>query len=297
MSRLILHSDDFGLHAEVNRGILEAATNGVLTSASLLVNGLAVDDAIEGLHLCPQLGVGLHLNILRGRPLSNPEDVPSLVNGDGKFVNSIEKLLVRSLLGRISRDEVLKEYRAQLQYLLERGVTPTHFDGEKHTHILFPEAVWAVQKLTRESGIKKVRMVNETALIERLNNLGIKTDAKLSQRLKLRLLEWRSAHARSAWRGISGPSLFYGVSMSGGAGYTQAASVLEAILSMEGKNIVEWMFHVGYSFDSTEREFKDLYGNFFLNDSRYEELQFLISPSSVEIIGQHREHLITYRDI
>jgi len=103
--KLILHSDDFGLHKEINRAILEAARQGALTSTSLLVNGLAAVDAMEEVKSYPRLGTGIHLNIVRGRPLSNPEEIPTLVNhDDGLFFNSTGKLLLKSLLGQLSHD-------------------------------------------------------------------------------------------------------------------------------------------------------------------------------------------------
>ena len=85
MANLILHSDDFGLHREVNRAVADAAEQGVLTSASLMMNGAAVEDALERASRCPSLGVGIHLNVVRGRPLSDPQEVPSLVDRDGPY--------------------------------------------------------------------------------------------------------------------------------------------------------------------------------------------------------------------
>jgi len=156
MARLILHSDDFGLHSEVNRGILEAARRGALTSASVMTNGAAAEEAFEEARRLPELGVGVHLNIVRGRPLCDPESVPSLVDGSGRFFNSVATLLHKSLLGRLSLDEVHREYRQQVLRALEHGITPTHFDGEKHTHLLLPEAVSALRRLSAEFGINKV---------------------------------------------------------------------------------------------------------------------------------------------
>ena len=104
-----------------------------------MTNGLAAEDALEQARDCTGLGVGLHLNIVRGRPLSNPEDVPSLVDDDGRFLNSVARLMARSVRGKLSASEVEAEYRRQIEFMLERNFVPTHLDGEKHTHILIPE--------------------------------------------------------------------------------------------------------------------------------------------------------------
>ena len=173
MAALILHSDDFGLNSEVNRAILEVAQRGILGSASLMTNGLAAEDALEQARDCTRLGVGLHLNIVRGRPLSNPEDIPSLVGDDGRFLNSVARLMTRSVRGKLSACEVEAEYRRQIEFMLKRNFVPTHMDGEKHTHILIPESARAVRKLSGEFNIGRVRLINEKALLKDLRRQGL----------------------------------------------------------------------------------------------------------------------------
>src|SRR5262249_34645691 len=75
-ARVVVNADDFGLCAAVNRAIGRAHEEGVLTSASLLANGPTFDEAVAIARARPSLGVGVHLNLLRGRPLAR---VPSLV--------------------------------------------------------------------------------------------------------------------------------------------------------------------------------------------------------------------------
>jgi len=77
MIRLILHADDLGLHPAVNQAIFEGAESGVLTSASLMVNGRGTAEALNWAKQHKGFGLGLHLNILRGRPFSDPADIPS----------------------------------------------------------------------------------------------------------------------------------------------------------------------------------------------------------------------------
>ncbi|MGL5978067.1 MAG: carbohydrate deacetylase [Erysipelotrichaceae bacterium] len=88
MKQLIVNADDFGLCESVNQGIIKGARDGVITSTSMLVNmdyslhaASLLDDTLE-------LGVGLHVNITKGKPVSNPQDIPSLVDEDGNFLAS-----------------------------------------------------------------------------------------------------------------------------------------------------------------------------------------------------------------
>jgi hypothetical protein len=46
LKQLIVNADDLGLTPGVNRGILRAFQDGIVTSASLLVTGSAFDDAV-----------------------------------------------------------------------------------------------------------------------------------------------------------------------------------------------------------------------------------------------------------
>ncbi len=297
MARLILHSDDFGLHTEVNRAILTAAEKGVLSSASIMMNGAAVADAVEKAFACPSLGVGLHLNVVRGRPLSNPADVPSLVDEAGRFFNSMGVLLWRSLRGALSVREILHEYRLQLRALEQHGITPTHFDGEKHSHLLLPEATLALKQLSEESGIGKIRIIGEAALDRRLRSEGIRLNGSLSQRAKLALLEHRSRRARRVLDGARSPEAFFGVLVSGAAGFSDGARVLRTILGLSSPASVEWMFHLSYPFDSELPGFRSEFGSFFLAEARTREFEFLCSEEVRQGLADSRDQLVSYRDL
>jgi predicted glycoside hydrolase/deacetylase ChbG (UPF0249 family) len=60
VKRLIVNGDDFGASGGVNRGVIEAHRMGILTSASLMVDGRAGADAAALATETPSLGVGLH---------------------------------------------------------------------------------------------------------------------------------------------------------------------------------------------------------------------------------------------
>ena len=74
---LIVNADDFGLTAGVSRGILEAGGRGIVTSTTLLVNRDIPPAQIEELQVS-ELGVGVHLNLTLGAPVSDPREVGQL---------------------------------------------------------------------------------------------------------------------------------------------------------------------------------------------------------------------------
>src|SRR5271154_6957886 len=83
--RLIVNADDFGLSKSVNAAVIRAHREGVLTSASLMVNENGFDEAVKLAKENPKLGVGLHLTLLCGKSALPPEKIPGLVNAQGQF--------------------------------------------------------------------------------------------------------------------------------------------------------------------------------------------------------------------
>src|SRR5436190_1453918 len=99
---LVVNADDFGISRGVNRGIVEAHQRGLVTSASLMANLPAADDALTRAAICPDLGLGLHLTMTAGRPLSPPQQVSTLIDANGEFL-VLGALLTRLSLGQSRR--------------------------------------------------------------------------------------------------------------------------------------------------------------------------------------------------
>ncbi len=128
--RVIVNVDDVGLHPAVQRAVEVCAEAGVVTSTSVLANGPCVRDArrLRG------IGLAAHLNLLRGKPLSPREEVPSLVRSDGLLICDYLKLFQRYTLRQLNLTEVELEWDRQIVSLLELGLPLTHLDSEKHIH-------------------------------------------------------------------------------------------------------------------------------------------------------------------
>src|SRR5271154_4644382 len=82
--RLIINADDFGLTPGINRAIAELHQAGALTSTTLMATGPAFDDAVVMARANPTLGVGCHIVLTDGVPVSPPQTVPTLLGPDGK---------------------------------------------------------------------------------------------------------------------------------------------------------------------------------------------------------------------
>ncbi|MDD3295348.1 MAG: ChbG/HpnK family deacetylase, partial [Geobacteraceae bacterium] len=75
MKKLIINADDFGLSTGANRAVITAFREGILTSASLMVGGKALHEAVALARENPGLQVGLHLTLVQGRAVLPPRDI------------------------------------------------------------------------------------------------------------------------------------------------------------------------------------------------------------------------------
>ncbi len=157
MSRkFILNADDFGMSKAYNRAVLEGYNNGFLSSASLCANGKAFNAAVnEILPECPDLGIGVHLNIIEGKALTK---VDMLTNKKGKFNKGFLYLLLNSGNEKFLY-QVEQEFRAQIEHILQYTQVD-HLDSHVHVHSI-PNIFKIVCRLAKEYGIPYVRTQHE----------------------------------------------------------------------------------------------------------------------------------------
>ncbi|MHC4148911.1 MAG: carbohydrate deacetylase [Planctomycetota bacterium] len=158
--RMIINADGFGRCEAINKAVAEAHTNGVLTSATIMANMPAATEAVKIAKKLPGLGVGVHLNLFEGPPVSKDSSVDCLLDADGRFTLSVFRLALLSVAGHKFRNALRTEMTAQIQWLLDQGLTPTHLDSYKHIHS-FPPVYSIVCELARGFGIAAVRFTFE----------------------------------------------------------------------------------------------------------------------------------------
>ena len=132
---LIVTADDFGLSREVNEAVELAHSDGILSAASLMVAGDAAADAVARAHRLPRLGVGLHLVLVDGRPVLPPEQLPALVDADGRFPRDPLRAGVRLFCRRGARAQAAAEIRAQLAAFHATGLALDHLNTHHHFHL------------------------------------------------------------------------------------------------------------------------------------------------------------------
>ena len=156
MKHLIVNADDFGLTENVNKGILDAHREGIVTSTTLLANGMAFETAVAASERFHRLGIGVHLNLTEGMPIADATLIRTLVDRGGRLYMTPVRLWAGIAAGQVSLSDIEFELRAQIKKVIRAGIRPTHLDGHKHVHVL-PPVSEVVIRLAKEFRIPAVR--------------------------------------------------------------------------------------------------------------------------------------------
>lgn len=199
--RVIINADDFGLCEGVNRAVEKSHLHGVLTSASVMTNMPFAEEAVQIAKKHPKLGVGVHLNLTKGRPLSNEASLAPLLSWRGRFVRCASVISFLTFVIPTLRKALKAEFAAQIKWLIDKGIRPSHLDSHKNFHTfayIYPIVCQVAREFNipairycyepREVSIlpwpvaakeskKKARLVSFSAKINRLQNPGfLKTE-------------------------------------------------------------------------------------------------------------------------
>lgn len=156
MRRLVVTADDFGASVAVNAAVERAHRDGILTAASLMVAGDAAADAVARAHALPSLGVGLHLVLVEGRPVLPPGQVPSLVDGSGRFRTDMARAGVTIFASPAARRQLAAEIDAQFAAFAATGLRLDHVNAHKHFH-LHPTIASAILRIGPRYGMRAMR--------------------------------------------------------------------------------------------------------------------------------------------
>ena len=155
--QVIFNADDFGRSSEINRAVVLAHREGILTSASLMVTGDALEEAVALAQTAPTLAVGLHLVLSDGRPASPPEEVPHLLGGGERFPANPARVWIQYMFSVAARAEMAREVRAQFEGFAATGLSLDHVDAHQHIH-MHPAVFNALLPLARQYGARGVRL-------------------------------------------------------------------------------------------------------------------------------------------
>lgn len=283
--RLIVNADDFGLTHGVNRAIIAGNSNGVVTSTTLMANAKATAEAMDLAKAQPSLKIGCHVVLIDGNPLS--ANLPSLTNGSSRFRSSLKRFAFDAVGKKIAADEIEREAETQLRKIQAGGLTISHVDSHKHTH-MFPQILRPVLRAAKTCGIRAVRNPFEplrtwpTGMV--LGNPGLWMRSSAVLAFQMFAAEFRKALKENGMVSTDGT---VGIAATG----MMDQKILSRILGALPEGNWELVCHPGYSDADLQAS------GTRLTQSREIELSALTSAETKEIIVRRKIQLISYADL
>ena len=262
----IFNADDFGISKGVNEAIVRAHKEGILNSASIMINQKYAKEAIDLAKLMPDLEVGLHINLTNEEPAANPAEIPLLADENGKLKNGFVNLLLLSLLHpkKLAAQAEI-EIRAQIKKYLQSGLKLAHLDSHRHVHLI-PVIFKVVRKLQKEFGAERIRVMNENAIntIRQNKAKSYLFDGGIIKYMLLRFLCF--------WNGYKSDVYFYTILFT----CKISSEQFENVKIPKGYKAVEIMIHPGLP--EIDRQYlQDVWDDNILSSWREIELQTLLN--------------------
>jgi chitin disaccharide deacetylase len=271
VTRLVINADDFGFDAAIDRGILKAHRDGIVTSASLLVTGRSARVAVQEAR-AQDLALGVHLCLTSSLvPASNPSTVPSLAPR-GRFRKSWREVLGVWMGQQLDVEEIAAEFRSQVALARELGAAPDHLDAHQHLHLL-PGVAEVVQAISEEFSLP-VRWPREAPKLDWLFKPG--------PGFKSLLLSGLSHLLTGPAQKVAGVGLFE-------AGGLDEDALFRLLLELPEGDF-ELGCHPGSQVEAMPEEPEWKY-------NWDEELAALCSPRIRQVVQARGIHLCTYREL
>lgn len=279
MTKLIVNADDLGLSLSVNRGIIDAHTDGIVTSTTWLAGGTAAEEAVELARPHRQLEVGLHLALTDVRPVGDPSPFRSVLGADGRWPTGFASVVRWMQATPYADRAVLAEWRMQLIRFTDRwGRTPSHLDSHQHIALL-PGLMPHLVELAVSFGVRAVRVPSEvrgqhTWPVPRAWHRLHETLVLSALARRLRRLVRES--------GLIAPTSFAGFRQSGRMDEATLLALLPRLAARKGA--IELMVHPGTSDEGSGYR-------------RRQERDALMSPRVRTALDRHGLHLSRFSDL
>jgi hopanoid biosynthesis associated protein HpnK len=269
--RLIVNADDFGRSASVNQAVIRAHREGILTTASLMVNEPGSEEAAALAREHPTLGVGLHLTLLCGHSALPPGKIPGLVNANGEFSNNPAGVGFRYFFQRSLREPLRREIHAQFQKFRAARLPLDHVNGHLHLH-LHPTVFRILMADAGQLGLKRLRLTFDPLRL----NLRLASGHFAYRALQAAIFHSLSARARHALTrlGIRHTDAVFGLLQNARVDETYVARLLPQLPAGDS----------------------ELYSHPSLDEFRH-EFDALISPRVQEQVKTLGIKLIRYQDL
>jgi predicted glycoside hydrolase/deacetylase ChbG (UPF0249 family) len=133
--KLIVNADDFGMDENVSKSICQFMKDGIATQTTLMVNMPYAKEAIElGKRFGFEDRIGLHLNVLEGKPLTDRITKSNILcNANGQFHDVIRhNKRLRFFLPDFEKKVLCEEFNAQMEVFRSLDLPMRHLDSHGH---------------------------------------------------------------------------------------------------------------------------------------------------------------------
>lgn len=271
LRRLIVNADDFGRSPAINAAVLQAHRDGILTSASLMVNEPHCPEAVALARSLPRLGVGLHLTLLCGHAALPPHAIPGLVDARGRFTHHPVRAGWRYYFRRSLRAQLHAELDAQFHKFRATGLPLDHVNGHLHLH-LHPVVFDLLMTHARDWGITRLRCTRDPFWL----NARLASGRWLTRTTHALIYAALSRRARGRLRrlAIRHPAAVFGLLQNAAVDESYVSRLLPALPPGDS----------------------ELYSHPSLHEGRH-ELDALVSPRVKTLVAEHGIRLIRYQDL
>lgn len=216
---IILNADDLGMNLEVNQAIFSLMSERRITSATIMANGSAVEEAVKQQAEFPHCSFGIHLNGSQFYPLTQSAGLSPLLDSAGCFIpNRLRQVGITPSLCQA----LFEEWSAQIEHVQRLGVRISHFDSHHHVHTV-SGILPIIAQLKNRFVIKKIRLTKNI----------FSTNEHVS--IKKQLKKWLWNNALRKWYGATTTN-----------GFTSFDSFMNSNKAAFDKmNCVELMVHPG----------------------------------------------------
>jgi chitin disaccharide deacetylase len=274
LKKLIVNADDYGRTKNVSKGIRQAHGEGIVSTTTVMMN---LPGALEAVRLAkvetPALGLGVHLNLTFGEPLSPEAKVTSITDAQGGF-RSKDFYFYHS--DEITGNHVEYEWRMQIEAFLNCGVVLDHLDSHHHIALASPEFWYLSLRLAKEYGCG-VRLPNPTDIPDEVLRDVLPNDSS----------DFVRHYALGALdeAGIPHPNHFISSFFGSGVSLDHLSSILHSL----PEGISELMCHPGFVDE-------ELCATSGYAKPRQKEYEILTNPKIVQLIQKSEIVLTTFQE-
>ncbi|MEP6662893.1 MAG: hopanoid biosynthesis-associated protein HpnK [Verrucomicrobiota bacterium] len=269
--RLIVNADDFGRSSSINAAVIRAHREGLLTSASLMVNENSCAEAVALARENSNLGVGLHVSLVCGKSALAQNEIPRLVNAQNQFSDNAVTSGLKFFFRPCARRQIFSELEAQFARFAATGLPLDHVNGHLNIH-LHPVVLNILLENAARWKIRRLRLTSDPVRfnfqIARGNFLYRATHGLIYQSLSA----WARPKLQRA--GIQFTQNVFGLLQTGRVDENFLLKLLPRLPSGDS----------------------ELYSHPSLDEFKH-EFDALISPRVQELVARNKIQLIRYQDL